>query len=141
MSRVCGQVKYTATKGQMKVLVGVTGSVATVKLPNLLESLFLSMKGPLEIRVVATKAALHFIDSAAVTSSAKLFTDEDEWGTWTTVSDPILHIELRNWADVFLIAPLDANTLGKLANGLCDNLLVWPLCARERIANDSYLTK
>jgi len=39
------------------------------------------------------------------------------------MGDPILHIELRNWSDIFLIAPLDANTLGKLAYGLCDNLL------------------
>ena len=39
------------------------------------------------------------------------------------MGDPVLHIELRNWADVFVIAPLDANTLGKLAHGMCDNLL------------------
>ena len=39
------------------------------------------------------------------------------------MGDPILHIELRNWADMFVIAPLDANTLAKLAYGLCDNLL------------------
>ena len=36
----------------------------------------------------------------------------------------MLHIELRRWADVMVIAPLDANTLAKLANGICDNLLV-----------------
>lgn len=36
----------------------------------------------------------------------------------------MLHIELRRWADVLLIAPLDANTLGKIASGICDNLLV-----------------
>ena len=35
----------------------------------------------------------------------------------------MLHIQLRNWADIFLISPLDANTLGKLAAGICDNLL------------------
>src|SRR5436189_194001 len=41
--------------------------------------------------------------------------------------DPVLHIELRRWADLFLIAPLDANTLAKLASGLADNCLtcVW----------------
>ena len=48
---------------------------------------------------------------------------------WKGRGDPVLHIELRRWADVFVIAPLDANTLGKLAYGLCDNLLVimWTL--------------
>lgn len=40
------------------------------------------------------------------------------------MSDPVLHIELRRWADLLVIAPLDANTLGKIANGICDNLLV-----------------
>ncbi|HEV3142371.1 MAG TPA: flavoprotein, partial [Gemmataceae bacterium] len=41
--------------------------------------------------------------------------------------DPVLHIELRRWAQIFLIAPLDANTLAKLATGLCDNCLtcIW----------------
>ena len=38
-------------------------------------------------------------------------------------NEPIKHIELRDWADVLLLAPLDANTLAKIANGLCDNLL------------------
>lgn len=47
---------------------------------------------------------------------------------WTQRSDPVLHIELRRWADILLIAPLDANTLGKIASGICDNLLV-----RERV--------
>lgn len=36
----------------------------------------------------------------------------------------MFHIELRRWADMLLIAPLDANTLGKIASGICDNLLV-----------------
>lgn len=43
---------------------------------------------------------------------------------WAQRSDPVLHIELRRWADLLLIAPLDANTLGKMASGICDNLLV-----------------
>lgn len=44
--------------------------------------------------------------------------------TWKGLEDPILHIELRRWADIMVLAPLDANTLGKIACGLCDNLLV-----------------
>lgn len=43
---------------------------------------------------------------------------------WKKIGDPVLHIELRNWADVILIAPLDANTMAKISNGMCDNLLV-----------------
>ena len=49
--------------------------------------------------------------------------DENEWEFAEVGTDAVLHIELRKWADAFLVAPLSANTLGKLANGLCDNLL------------------
>ena len=42
------------------------------------------------------------------------------------IGDPILHIELRRWADVVLIAPCSANTLAKIATGVCDNLAVSP---------------
>lgn len=44
--------------------------------------------------------------------------------TWSQLKDPVLHIELRRWADLLVIAPLDANTLAKIAHGICDNLLV-----------------
>ena len=42
--------------------------------------------------------------------------------SWKKIGDPILHIELRRWADLVLIAPCSANTLAKLAGGICDNL-------------------
>ena len=42
------------------------------------------------------------------------------------IGDPILHIELRRWADIVLIAPCSANTLAKIASGVCDNLVVSP---------------
>lgn len=51
------------------------------------------------------------------------FSDKDEWAAWTAREDPVLHIELRKLSSLLLIAPLSANTLGKIANGLCDNLL------------------
>ncbi len=50
--------------------------------------------------------------------------DELEWHQWKKKGDPVLHIELRKWADLFVICPLSANSLAKLSNGLCDNLLV-----------------
>ena len=49
--------------------------------------------------------------------------DEEEWREWKQVGDPVMHIELRRWADCLVIAPLSANTLAKCAQGLCDNLL------------------
>lgn len=48
---------------------------------------------------------------------------EDEWKGWSKLGDPVLHIDLRDWADILLIAPLSAHTLAKLAHGLCDDTL------------------
>jgi len=53
-----------------------------------------------------------------------LFLDvQDEWNHWEKLGDPILHIDLRDWADAALIAPLSAHTLAKLATGMCDDPL------------------
>ena len=63
---------------------------------------------------VATDAATYFFDPAPLRNLLTL--DADEWpGERYTRGDRVLHIELRDWADVFAIAPLDANTLAKLA--------------------------
>jgi phosphopantothenoylcysteine decarboxylase len=120
------------------VLVGATGSVAAVKVPALYDAL---TNAGHAVRAVATKAATYFFEPASVgppnpfglaRNVEAVTLDEDEWaghpdGRRYHRGDPIKHIDLRNWADVFLIAPLDANTLAKLAVGLCDNCLtcVW----------------
>ncbi|XP_059191966.1 phosphopantothenoylcysteine decarboxylase [Centropristis striata] len=115
----CMKTDLLKSCGTFRVLVGVTGSVAALKLP-LLVSQLLQLPG-VEVRVVTTEHAKHFYNPAEV--SVKIYSDKDEWELWTQRSDPVLHIELRRWADLFVIAPLDANTLGKIANGICDNLL------------------
>ncbi|KAK2842319.1 hypothetical protein Q5P01_012519 [Channa striata] len=107
------------SRGEFCVLIGVTGSVAALKLPLLVSQLRL-LSG-VDIRVVTTEHAKHFYNAEEV--SAKIYGDKDEWKLWRQRSDPVLHIELRRWADLFVIAPLDANTLGKIASGICDNLL------------------
>jgi len=109
------------------VLLGVTGSVAAIRVPALRDSLTAHDHS---VRIVATNAATHFFDPAfgGVRDLEQVSLDEDEWpvGGFTR-GDDVLHIRLRNWADLFVIAPLDANTLAKLAVGLCDNALtcVW----------------
>jgi phosphopantothenoylcysteine decarboxylase len=110
------------------ILLGVTGSVAAIKTPLLHETL---TEAGHAVKVVATRAALYFFDPAAIVREA-LVLDEDEWpgrdeGRRWQREDEVLHIQLRRWADVLLIAPLDANTLAKIANGLADNCLtcVW----------------
>lgn len=120
------------------VLLGVTGSVAAILTPELYQAL---KKAGHKVKVVATSAALYFFDAAAIApkkgkrNPEVVILDEDEWpGKTYQRSDKVLHIELRRWADIFLIAPLDANTLAKLAGGLCDNCLtcVWRAWDRGR---------
>lgn len=68
------------------------------------------------MRVVTTEHAKHFFDLNSLPDNVDVFSDEDEWSTWQKRGDEVLHIELGKWADVLLLAPLDANSLGKIAN-------------------------
>jgi phosphopantothenoylcysteine decarboxylase len=120
------------------VLLGVTGSVAAIRTPDLYQQL---KRDGHQVKVVATQAALYFFDPAALDpldpnspmrNPQVIALDEDEWpgssnGKRYRRDDPVLHIELRRWAELLVVAPLDANTLAKLANGLSDNCLtcVW----------------
>ena len=117
------------------ILLGVTGSVAAVKTPDLVTAL---RSAGHAVKVVATDAALYFFDPVALDPARVLrnpdvvILDQDEWpgrgdGGRYHRGDAVRHIELRRWADLLLVAPLDANTLAKFANGLCDNCLtgVW----------------
>jgi phosphopantothenoylcysteine decarboxylase len=110
------------------ILLGATGSVAAIRVPELYRQLRLAGHA---VKVVATRAALYFFDPAALDREVVVL-DEDEWpgrdeGRLWQRDEPVLHIELRRWADLFAVAPLDANTLAKLAHGLSDNCLtcVW----------------
>lgn len=111
----------------MKVLIITTGSVAAIRTPELVRAL---LAHDCEVRVVATEPSLFFWDHASV--SVPVHRDRDEWPTGWKLGDPILHIELRRWADVAVIAPLDANTLGKIAHGFADNLATSVLRAWDR---------
>lgn len=115
----------------IRVLWACTGSVATVKVPKACAQL--RDKG-FEVQVVTTEkgrtmlldGATERYDPVAFNSlkSVRVFTDADEWPVdYTVGKSTVLHIELRRWADVLIIAPLSANTLAKLANGICDNLI------------------
>src|SRR5262245_28582673 len=97
-----------------KVLLGVTGSVAAIRTPALYTEL---ERGGHQVKVIATQAALYFFDPAALAPPARcerdpsvVILDEDEWpgrslGRRYQRDDPVLHIELRRWADLLLIAP------------------------------------
>lgn len=108
-----------------RVLLGVTGSVASILIPKIVSAL---VGGGHQVKVVATPSALRFFDPKDLQDGV-LLTDSDEWrfgdrddGCWSG-GDRVLHIDLREWADLLLLAPLDANTLAKISLGLSDNLL------------------
>ena len=119
------------------VLLGVTGSVAAIYTRELYGDL--RRAGHL-VKVVATRSSLYFFDPATLdppTGGQRnrdvVILDEDEWaGDKYQRGDAVLHIELRRWADALLIAPCDANTLAKLALGLCDNCLTCVYRAWDR---------
>lgn len=112
------------------VIFALTGSVASTLASKVYETL---LAEGANVQIVATKAALEFLkyDTAQSgeifqrrgNSICKILTDADEWRKKYEKGDDILHIELRKWAHVLVIAPLSANTLAKMSNGLCDNLL------------------
>lgn len=105
------------------ILIGCTGSVATIKLLELIQRVK-SRIGDCQVKVVVTESALHFLNVEEIRAEATLHVDADEWAAWKGRGDPVLHIDLVKWADVFVIAPLDANSMGKIASGVCDNLLL-----------------
>ncbi|XP_043483787.1 phosphopantothenoylcysteine decarboxylase [Leptopilina heterotoma] len=109
-----------ACTSRKKILIGCTGSVATIKLPQLVDKLW---QHNYDIRVVVTERAKHFLKDVKLPIGTQVLSDTVEWAAWQDRGDPVLHIDLVKWADLFLIAPLDANTLGKLASGICDNIL------------------
>ena len=100
-----------------KILLGVTGSIAAYKSLLLVRLL---IKEGASVKVILTPAARDFVTplSLATLSKHPVLIDLFEENTWAN------HVELGRWADVFLIAPLSCNTLAKMAQGLCDNLLL-----------------
>lgn len=100
-----------------KILLGISGSIAAYKSILLVRLL---IKAGAEVKVMMTPAAQHFVSPLVLgtLSNHKVITElfnEDQWSN---------HVMLGRWADVMLMAPLSCNTLGKMANGQCDNLLL-----------------
>ena len=104
----------------MKVLLGVTGSAGTTEINEFISAF---QAAGYEVKVVATKNAMYFL-RGKFPLAVEFWGDKTEWvGNAYKVNQSVSHIELGNWAEVLVVAPLSANTLAKFANGLCDNLL------------------
>lgn len=122
-----------ANDGKHHILLAATGSVATIKLPLIAQALALHEN--VSIRIVLTRSAKEFLQGQSkeqpdlqwlltIPRVDGIYHDSDEWSKPWVRGDKILHIELRRWAHVLIIAPLSANSLAKLANGLSDGLLM-----------------
>jgi phosphopantothenoylcysteine decarboxylase/phosphopantothenate--cysteine ligase len=110
-------MQRTFMLNQKKILIAITGSIAAYKIPVLVRSL---LKEGAEVRVLMTPAAEDFVSRLTLSTLTKasvltrLF-DEASWAN---------HVQLGRWADVMLVAPLSCNTLSKMAQGQCDNLVL-----------------
>jgi phosphopantothenoylcysteine decarboxylase/phosphopantothenate--cysteine ligase len=104
-----------------KVLLGITAGIAAYKTASLVR---LFIKSGAEVKVIMTPASKDFITPLTLSTLSKnpvhstFYDQEDENELWNN------HVELGLWADIMLIAPATANTLSKMTNGVCDNLLL-----------------
>lgn len=99
-----------------KIILAVTGSIAAYKTPQLVRLL---VKAGAEVQVVMTEAAKDFVTPLALStvSNKEVFYAVSNGAHWNN------HVHLGRWADILLIAPCTANTLAKMAQGLCDNMV------------------
>ena len=111
------------TLGGKKVLLGISGSIAAYKSPQLVRLL---IKKGAEVKVVLTPSAMDFVTPTTLSTLSKnpvntSFTeikDENDNPEWNN------HVELSLWADFIIIAPATSNTISSMASARCDNLLL-----------------
>ena len=110
-----------------RILVGISGSIAAVKLPLVVSAL---AKRGAQVRCVLTPSAAQLVSPVALASLSRerCYLDADQWSH--TAARP-LHVELAEWAELVLLAPLSATSLGRWVYGLGDTLLAATLLATE----------
>ncbi|WP_228235776.1 bifunctional phosphopantothenoylcysteine decarboxylase/phosphopantothenate--cysteine ligase CoaBC [Allomuricauda sp. M10] len=107
--------------GGKKILLGISGGIAAYKATFLVR---LFIKAGAQVKIVMTQSASSFVSPLTLSTLSKnpvlmdFVNEEDGSLSWNN------HVELGLWADIMLIAPATANTLSKMANGVCDNLLL-----------------
>ena len=110
-----------------RILVGISGSIAAVKLPLVVSAL--AQRGA-DVRCVLTPAAAQLVSPVALASLSRqaCCLDADQW---SHRAPRPLHVELAEWAELVLVAPLSATSLGRWVHGLADTLLASTLLATE----------
>ncbi len=104
------------------ILIGITSSIAAYKIPELIR---MFKRANYDVKVVMTPEAKNFVTPLTLETLSSNRVYEQQF----CPHDNTQHISLCSWADAFIIAPLSANTLSKIANGICDNLLSSVFCA------------
>ena len=104
-----------------KIILGISGGIAAYKTAALVR---LFIKAGAHVQVIMTPASLDFITPLTLSTLSKnpvhsKFYNEEEGAKWNN------HVEFGLWADLMIIAPATANTLSKMVNGNCDNLLIF----------------
>jgi phosphopantothenoylcysteine decarboxylase len=113
----------------MRIILGVTASVAAKLTPKIVSAILSEVPGA-ELKVIATQRALYFFRKEKV--GVPVLTDKDEWPeNGYAKGAPVPHIDFGEWADEMLIAPLTADTLSDMAHGKADKfltslILAWP---------------
>jgi len=101
-----------------KILIAITGGIAAYKINTLVRDF---IKNGAEVQVILTPSAKEFVSPLTLStlSKRKVFSEfSSQDGEWNS------HVDLALWADVMLVAPCTANTLAKIVNGICDNLMI-----------------
>lgn len=101
-----------------KILIAISGGIAAYKIHFLIRDL---IKKGADVQVIMTPDAEHFVTKLSIATLSKKPVYSDFYGdngTWNS------HVELALWADLMIVAPCTANTLAKMVNGICDNLVI-----------------
>ncbi|KAI9892160.1 MAG: hypothetical protein M1814_001618 [Vezdaea aestivalis] len=134
MSNVPFRAANFSRDGKAHILLAATGSVAAIKLPLIAATL--ATRPNTAIRILVSFAAASFLAGQSIEQPQitllpltlpnveAVYNDADEWTKPWVRGDPILHIELRRWANILVIAPLSANSLAGIVGGFSSNLLL-----------------